>query len=94
MAEERRKERSVPTGVHEREGARGSQAGWLHEKASYNSRPPLSSVFPAQCSEEWSSWFLSHAAHVRNSRCQSGRNVGGGCNNMSVCEIANASDIG
>ena len=37
---------------------------------------------------------LSHAAHIRNSRFQSGRNVGGGCNGMSICEIVNASDIG
>jgi len=37
---------------------------------------------------------LSHAAHIRNSSFQSGRNVGGGCNGMSICEIVNASDIG
>jgi hypothetical protein len=37
---------------------------------------------------------LSHGAHIRNASFQSGRNVVGGCNGMSICEVVNASDIG
>jgi len=65
------------------------------KKPSYNSRPPrflrcLSGTVLGGMEQS----VLSHAAHIRNSKFQSGRNVAGGCNGMSICEIVNASDIG
>jgi hypothetical protein len=70
------------------------QAGWLHEKASYKFPTPAFFGVSGTVLGGMEQSVLSHAAHIRNSRCQSGRNVSGGCNGMSICEIVNASDIG
>ena len=41
-----------------------SQAGWLHERASYNSRPPLSAVSPAQILGGMEQFWSYHMPHI------------------------------
>jgi hypothetical protein len=70
------------------QGARRSQAGWLHA-GKLRLPTPLSSVSPAQLLGGMEQSALSHGAHIRNASFQSGRNVVGGCNGMSICEVVN-----
>jgi hypothetical protein len=75
MAEEEgRKERSVPTGVHER-------AGWSHAGKVTVADPAFFGVSGTVASEEWSSRVLSHGAHIRSTMFSNEVGIGGGsCN--------------